>query len=97
MICKTSLAAVLKPLAMLTAIARFCVAIIGLLLPKCRVAASANPADPPPTRNAEPQVVRGYDTPELFRSDTLVRLRHMEDELAAQRARIEQLERRVNK
>jgi hypothetical protein len=40
-------------------------------------------------------MIRGYDSPELFRRDTLRRIRSLEDE-GEQRARIKAIEQRIN-
>jgi hypothetical protein len=82
---------------MFKVIGRFCASLLSPLrrTPRQPTAAPILPSSP--LSAASRNVVRGYDTPELFRSDTLIRLRVMEDELAAQRARIERLERRIGR
>lgn len=41
-------------------------------------------------------MIRGHDSPELFRRDTLRRIRSLEDEIVEQGTRIEAIERRIN-
>jgi hypothetical protein len=40
-----------------------------------------SPVEPPRKADTSP-TVRGYDTPELFRQDTLIHIRHLEGEVA---------------
>lgn len=42
-------------------------------------------SEPAPVVASTRQLVRGYDSPQVFHADTLARLRAMEDELASQR------------
>jgi hypothetical protein len=50
----------------------------------------------PAQQRDAPEMIRGHDSPELFRRDTLRRIRSLEDEIVEQGTRIEAIERRIN-
>jgi hypothetical protein len=53
---------------------------------------TSEPSTSGPTRKADmPPVVRGYDTPELFRHDALIHIHHLESEVAKHERNIQSI------